>query len=190
MNETHEKLFEQWKAFALKIAGNYASRRGLTLRRLLPYQIQQAALIGLWDAIQKFKTDKACSFKSYAIIRIIGSIEDEMRSTKSWRRRFKDVPDMISVGMKRSGPTTSSIQEIVFGAPEKKEQFQPIEDRDCFDAAMKCLDLKERKFIALYVEDGLTYRQIGKRIGLSESRVCQISKAVFTRLREWAAKQP
>ena len=45
------------------------------------------------------------------------------------------------------------------------------------------MDRKEGEILALYYFEGLTMKEIGRRLGLSESRVCQIHGEVLDRLR-------
>jgi len=42
---------------------------------------------------------------------------------------------------------------------------------------------RERQILALYYEEELTYREIGSVLGVTESRICQIIRAVQRKLK-------
>ncbi len=54
--------------------------------------------------------------------------------------------------------------------------------RDLMDVLTSCLGDKERAIIQGYYLEGLTLRQIGLRLGLTESRICQIHSNILRRL--------
>ena len=58
-----QELFDQYAAYATAVANNYIYRTALERRRFFPGEIRQAALIGLWNAAQRFRNDKGASFK-------------------------------------------------------------------------------------------------------------------------------
>jgi RNA polymerase sigma factor for flagellar operon FliA len=64
--------------------------------------------------------------------------------------------------------------------PDPVEQIQK---REATGVVFSALDPKERRILALYYFDGITMKEIGRRLGLSESRVCQIHGEALARLR-------
>ena len=56
--------------------------------------------------------------------------------------------------------------------------------RDLMTALTRTLTPKERRILEMYYLDGLTLREIGIELQLTESRVCQIHSNVIQRLRE------
>lgn len=56
--------------------------------------------------------------------------------------------------------------------------------RDLMEVLTRTLTPKERRILELYYHEGLTLREIGLQLGLTESRVCQIHSYVIKRLRE------
>ncbi|MCG3135158.1 MAG: RNA polymerase sigma factor FliA [Planctomycetes bacterium] len=50
-------------------------------------------------------------------------------------------------------------------------------------SALRRLDAKEREILSLYYFEGITMKEIGRKMGLSESRVCQIHGEALSRLR-------
>ena len=58
------------------------------------------------------------------------------------------------------------------------------EARERLHAAFQKLQTRERKIIVLLYVHGLTLREIGTIVGVTESRVCQIHAQVTKKLRE------
>jgi RNA polymerase sigma factor for flagellar operon FliA len=69
-------------------------------------------------------------------------------------------------------------------APQPSEAIQK---RDAIETLTRGLCQKERRIIVMYYYEGLTMREIGRILDLTESRVCQIHGNVMARLREQAA---
>ncbi len=61
--------------------------------------------------------------------------------------------------------------------------FEQLVLRDVAQAALATLKESERTVIALYYQEGLTMKEIGRVLGISESRVCQIHTRTLERLR-------
>jgi RNA polymerase sigma factor for flagellar operon FliA len=67
----------------------------------------------------------------------------------------------------------------------------PLSDsskRDFLEFCHKKLSTKERNILSLYYYDDLTLKEIGRILGLSESRVCQLHAKLVTRLRAYLAR--
>jgi RNA polymerase sigma factor FliA len=58
-----------------------------------------------------------------------------------------------------------------------------IQERDALDTITRNLTKKERLIILMYYYEGLTMREIGEIMELTESRVCQIHSNVMSRLK-------
>jgi RNA polymerase sigma factor for flagellar operon FliA len=58
-----------------------------------------------------------------------------------------------------------------------------IQQRDALDMITSSLTKKERLIILMYYYEGLTMREIGEIMELTESRVCQIHSNVMARLK-------
>ena len=61
--------------------------------------------------------------------------------------------------------------------------FERREAEEKLAAAIDGLPLKERRVIALYYREELTMKEIGKVLGITESRVCQLHSKAVLRLR-------
>jgi RNA polymerase sigma factor FliA len=62
--------------------------------------------------------------------------------------------------------------------------FDLVNRRDMMSVITRSLSEKEKSILYMYYIDGLNLREIGERMALTESRVCQIHGNVIRRLRE------
>ncbi len=67
--------------------------------------------------------------------------------------------------------------------------LEAINRRDVIDVLTRSLSQKERRIIIMYYYEGLTMKEIGRILDLTESRVCQIHSNVITRLKERVVRQ-
>ncbi|RMH02259.1 MAG: FliA/WhiG family RNA polymerase sigma factor [Planctomycetota bacterium] len=66
---------------------------------------------------------------------------------------------------------------------DEADPFDEADRKDLMEVLGRCLTQKERTILTLYHLEGLTLREIGLRLGLTESRVCQIHSSILKRLR-------
>ncbi len=64
-----------------------------------------------------------------------------------------------------------------------EDPLQTIHRRDLMEVITKNLSKKERLIFVMYYQEGLTMREIGEILHLTESRVCQIHSNVVARLK-------
>ncbi|MFB3908842.1 MAG: sigma-70 family RNA polymerase sigma factor [Candidatus Eisenbacteria bacterium] len=68
-------------------------------------------------------------------------------------------------------------------AAEPGQEIERAEERRELAAALDALSERERTILALHYHEGLTFRQIGTVLRLTESRICQIHTRTIQRLR-------
>ena len=66
------------------------------------------------------------------------------------------------------------------GAPDPAEV---LNQKDVMKAMIRSLNKREKEIILMYYRDGLTMKQIGQLMSLTESRVCQIHSNVMKKLK-------
>ena len=82
------------------------------------------------------------------------------------------------------GDDDKEMEKIEILADKKCENpVETIQSRDALDTITRNLTKKERLIILMYYYEGLTMREIGEIMELTESRVCQIHSNVMTRLK-------
>lgn len=59
------------------------------------------------------------------------------------------------------------------------------ENRADLIRAIGRLEERDRLILALYYQDGLTLKELGRVLGVTESRTCQLHARAINRLREW-----
>ena len=57
------------------------------------------------------------------------------------------------------------------------------EQKEMLDRALPCLAARDRALISLYYQSSMTMKEIGKRLGIDESRVSQLHSRALSRLR-------
>ena len=81
-------------------------------------------------------------------------------------------------------PTCSARLEAAVGGPALQETLLETEQTACLEAAIARLPERERAVVVLSFDEGLTLREIGRRLEVTESRVSQIRSQAVRRLRD------
>ena len=71
---------------------------------------------------------------------------------------------------------------------ESELPFEKLVAQDLAEALLHVLTPPERTVIALYYQEGLTMKEIGRVMGISESRVCQIHTKTLKKLKAYLDK--
>ncbi|TME30952.1 MAG: sigma-70 family RNA polymerase sigma factor [Chloroflexi bacterium] len=148
-------------------------------------------VLGLVQAARRYRGDRGASFGAYAARRVRGQILDALRErdplTRSARRAFRAAqranedggaaspatPPYVEVSLDRIGDVAE-----VHRAPEHRDERWPQ-----VASALRDLTPLERRVLVLSYGRGLTLREIGSEVGLSESGVCRLRARALTRVR-------
>jgi len=135
--------------------------------------LKSLGILGLIDAIENYKPEKQVRFTSYAALRIKGSIIDGLRSLdwvpRSVRKKARDLEKCLHE------------LEGELGRPASEKEMS--EKLGLLVGGINALPEREKLVIALYYYEGLTLKEIGEVMQISESRVCQIHTEAMLRLR-------
>ena len=173
-----------------------------------------AGMLGLIDAADRWDESRGIPFEAYSRRRIQGAILDALRAedhlTRRERRSGREA-DRAEETLRKKLKRELTVEETVKarrGVPRTlpwSQTFVQVEDADdgsldtSMDAfaqlssaedkarlrdAIASLPDREQKILALYYEEELTYREIGVILGVTESRICQILRAVQRKLKE------
>jgi RNA polymerase sigma factor for flagellar operon FliA len=185
-------------------------------------------IIGLMDAVDKFDRSRGVKFKTYAELRIRGSILDGLRELdwvpRSYRRRQRElerayrkleselgrsatdeeVAAELQIGLEDyftllddlKGVQIGSIEAISREGEENLVEYIPDREENTPTYIMEKLELqevlatgidklpeKERLVLSLYYYEGLTMKEVGAVLGITESRVSQLHSKAVLRLR-------
>ena len=156
------------------------------LRRMPPNVLRDdlvaAGTYGLLDALGK-SAKRGPAFDWYARIRIQGAVVDELRA-QDWltRRERKQENAMSLVGL--------DDLTLVDESASPYEQVERRMSRATLERAVKLLPDREANLVGWHYIDGITFREIASRLGVSQPRVSQLHTRALGRLREalWAHK--
>jgi RNA polymerase sigma factor (sigma-70 family) len=142
-------LFEEHLAWAERIA---ATSHPKAQKHLLPGQLQQAARVALWCVIQRYNPKRG-RFRTFAYRRIKGAIVDELRDGPMWNMRRRDVPllEPLTDRVARPLDTLLDVKFLIALLPHNAYWE------------------RRRKVLQLYFVKHLLLREIGERLGYTES---------------------
>lgn len=153
-------------------------------------------VFGLVQAARRYRGDMGAPFGAYAARRVRGQVLDALRErdplTRTERRAFKeqqkiseDLPQpYVEVSLDRLAEIGDA--EIAGSAllPSKTDPRWPR-----VIAALATLPPMERKVVVLAFARGMTLKEIGARVSLSESGVCRVRARALKKLRAACASE-
>lgn len=153
-------------------------------------------IVGLVQAARRYRGDRGASFGAYAARRVRGQILDVLRErdplTRSARRALRAAqrasedrgagasaasPPYVEISLDRIGEVAE-----VHRTPEQRDERWPQ-----VASALRDLAPLERRVLVLSYGRGLTLREIGSEVGLSESGVCRLRARALARVRSACA---
>ena len=204
----------------------------------LPSSVEQADLVsygmfGLIDAIEKYETDRAVKFETYASSRIRGAVIDELRAIdwipRSVRTKARavdrafatlegelrrppsehEVADRLQIGVgelraiftQLSTVNVAALDELLGAGSDRGDSLSLLdtlqdrkaadpatslevrETRDLLAKAIERLGEREKIVLVLYYYEGMTLAEIGRVLGVTESRISQMHTAAMLRMR-------
>ena len=194
--DNKEKIVEQY----IPLVKYIASRIMIGRSTYIEYEdLVSYGMIGLMDAISKFDPDKGIKFSSYEAIDalqnrllrepIIDEIAEYLNITVSEVADIERYINFMSV-VSLEGILFSEDDELtVMGVVEDKNSPSPhdsYEDKEKVEILAECIEKlkeKDRTILNLYYYEGLTLKEIGKVLEVSESRVCQLHSRAIKNLR-------
>jgi RNA polymerase sigma factor for flagellar operon FliA len=150
-------------------------------------------VLGLVQAAQRYRGDLGASFGAYAARRVRGQVLDALRErdplTRSARRAYREAqrvtedlpPPYVEISLDR----LAELGDGGMAAPDAgAAPSAPRDPRwDCVARELRALSRLERRVVVLSYARGLTLREIGMQVGLSESGVCRVRSRALRRLR-------
>ncbi len=150
-------------------------------------------MFGLVQAAQRYRDDRGSSFCSYAARRVRGQVLDALRErdplTRSARKAFRaarelnaELPNPVSeMSLDKcldAGYEPRPSPALLPGAKGPRDPRWPIVERQ-----LRALPRVERTVLALSYGRGLTLKEIGRHVGLSESGVCRVRSRALAKMR-------
>lgn len=169
---TSQKLVEQYVPLANKLA--YKKKK--VLPRFVDIEdLKSAAYLGLVEAASRYDPEYGVAFSTYAYPRIFGAIHDWLRN-EGWGKRGES-SKLLSLDIEND---ECSLKESVVAKDERNDkEFLEVVS---FDLGQQAEDILRRYFIDLY-----SMKEVGKRFGVSESRISQLITQYKIRIRhKWS----
>jgi RNA polymerase sigma factor for flagellar operon FliA len=147
-------------------------------------------VFGLVQAARRYRGDLGAPFGAYAARRVRGQVLDALRDrdplTRTERRAFKaqqkiseDLPQpYVEVSLDR----LAELGDV--GATKVNRDSAPPDPRwHAVSGALHRLTPVERRVVVLAYAKGMTLKEIGVRVSLSESGVCRVRARALKKLR-------
>ena len=144
-------------------------------------------VVGLVQAARRYRGDRGASFSAYAARRVRGQVLDALRDrdplTRTARREYRSAqricedlpPPYLEISLDRVGDLPDG---------RRPSEPSPRDERWTRVArALRDLPALERRVLVLSYGRGLTLREIGEEVGLSESGVCRVRARALRRVR-------
>jgi RNA polymerase sigma factor for flagellar operon FliA len=149
-------------------------------------------VVGLVQASQRYRGDLGASFGAYAARRVRGQVLDALRDrdplTRSARRAYREAqkiaedlpPPYVEISLDR----LAELGDGGIPSPDAVAAPTPRDPRwHGVARELRSLSKLERRVIVLSYGRGLTLREIGAEVGLSESGVCRVRARALRQLR-------
>ncbi len=176
----------------------------------------QTGTLGLIDAVRRYDPSKGIPFPAYARFRIRGAILDALRSldwaTRSQRTerkaiasaaaadgsaqaqaaqyRFFSLGPVVSLSSRREGNEEVPAPDVPCGENLHPDRlFEANEARELVARALHVLPDRYRKVVVMYYSGDWSMRDIGRSLGVNESRVSQIHKAALGKMKRALASE-
>lgn len=150
-------------------------------------------VLGLVQAAQRYRDDRG-PFVAYAARRVKGQVLDALRErdplTRSARRAFRAARE---VNVELPNPVTEiSLDKCLDAGYEPQPSVEvragergPRNDRwPAVARELRSLPPVERNVLVLSYGRGLTLKEIGRQVGLSESGVCRVRSRAIAKMRQ------
>lgn len=170
------ELVIKYMPLAEKLAN---SRKRKVKKKVALDELKSAAYLGLIDAANKYNNEKASKnskdpFASYATRRITGQMTDYLRNCYWMGTRKNPIP-MYSLD---SNTPTDDDEYGNFAKNSLESRILPpyeiLNREELFKRIIKALPSKAQAVFKSYYLESKTMKQIGKEVGLSESRISQM----------------
>jgi RNA polymerase sigma factor FliA len=168
---------------------------GRVLRKLPPNVLRDdlvaAGAFGLIDALRK-SVDRGPAFDWYARIRIRGAVVDELRSQDWLTRRARTRAAKAQALGEGCGASVVGFDDLPESQAQAfvdesiaspQEQVEQRMDRVALERAVKLLPEREGNIVAWHYFEGVPFKAIASRLGVSEPRISQLHARAMGRLR-------
>ncbi|MFK5956207.1 MAG: sigma-70 family RNA polymerase sigma factor [Planctomycetota bacterium] len=177
----YEAEIDQWRHLVWYVVNRIKARLPVSVSE---DELFAAGMYGLMRAARSYDPTRGAGFKTYAYHRIRGSILDDLRRLDFLPRSMRDrarksgeeAPSMVGIPTDEDGH-----ESLAAKSPDVESESSDM--HDVLYREIDALPDKMRIVMSLYYRDEMKMREIGAKLGLTESRVSQIHSNAVTRLR-------
>lgn len=167
------------------------------LRRLPPNVLRDdllaAGAIGLLDALRR-SSERGPQFEAYARIRIRGAVIDELRAQDWLSRRARTRATRAQEGTGPAAdcsaivgfddlPEVQSASLVDASSANPEEEVEQHSERAALQRAVALLPEREASIVTWHYFEGVAFKDIAARLGVSEPRISQLHARAMGRLR-------
>ena len=183
LNPQQRELCEQHMPLAMLLASKYCVDRGI-MRHV--EDVRSSAWMGLVDACYRWDERRGVQFQSYASRRILGQIVDDLRArhgrdcgrggdlanmTRHGRDAVRQAKSLHAAAGESDSERQATVADTIGMTSDHESRLR---DDSEVSRLLNRFALHERFAYRMHHGHGYTMKEIGKMIGLSESRVSQI----------------
>ena len=145
--------------------------------------LMNVAFAAVWKTRERFDPSRS-SFQTYAMLRARGAMLDELRKLDHVPRQARRRAKLAGVEL----PKVESIEHdfTIILRPDKRTTL-PVEGAaasDFWRGVRRLLEPRAAEVLERYYRRDYTLKEIGRQLGLSESRVCQLHTLAVQRLKK------
>ena len=185
--ECRNVLVELYLPWLARVAEKFYRKLALSAQLELDDLIAWGSM-GLMDSIGRFDIECGVKFETFAVQRVHGAIVDGMRQL-DWvprleRTRHPDgdqIQSMTAMDPLLNGRDGGDASALSLATTNDADD--PKQDH-FWRQVCRGLSVTERLILILYWREGLTMKEVGRQLGLSESRVSQMHSTLLNTLRE------
>ncbi len=152
--------------------------------------LAQEARIALLESALRYDVARGIPFEHFARRRLFGAVRDAIRVCDPLSRQRRQAQrrcvaaaelEYQHTGVRPAVPTDIKTMQLDF-VPRSRRPAPELSD-ETMQLLRRCLGMRDALIVVLYWVEDLTCLQIGRSLGLSESRVHQITREAIARAR-------
>lgn len=191
--DAREKLVRHY----LPVVEFLAGRVGRSVPDSQRPDVYSFGLMGLLDAVDKFRPELGHRFETYGSRRIRGAMSDGIRSLQWLPRRANQaqsrvIEKVVTLDFQTARtPIGVRLEDTLCDpdAPQVSDALELAADHEEVLDAVELLPERERFVVKAHYYDNRRLADIGQELGVTESRVCQLHRRALTMMRDILAER-